>query len=259
MTGRGTLTEPRARGLGSAAGLLCAWEQGAAVPSGAVGAALLRAAGVVEDLATALDLPLSDSSVLLAAVYARTFGERVQAETSCASCGERLELELPLHRIDPVPEPAAHGTTVVTVPDGADVAGGELLVRCPTLRDVVAAGDAPDPETELLSRCVTDGKGGAVDVAALTPDVRRAVDRAAEQLAGAGALVVRSACPGCGGSVSADVDLAALLWQRVTTEAGRVLGEVAELAAAFGWAESEVLALSEHRRAAYLTLVRGRP
>jgi len=35
-----------------------------------------------------------------------------------------------------------------------------------------------------------------------------------------------------------------------------LLGDVAELAAAFGWSESEVLALSEARRRAYLDLAR---
>ena len=55
-----------------------------------------------------------------------------------------------------------------------------------------------------------------------------------------------------------DVDVAALVWQRICLEVPAVLAEVAELSAAFGWSEADVLAMSRVRRDAYLALVRGR-
>jgi hypothetical protein len=54
--------------------------------------------------------------------------------------------------------------------------------------------------------------------------------------------------------VSAVVDPAMLLWSAVETHAVALLQDVADLAAAFGWNESDVLALSPRLRAAYLEL-----
>ena len=67
---------------------------------------------------------------------------------------------------------------------------------------------------------------------------------------------MRLACPECGSDVAAEVDPVALLADRVSDEVRDLLGDVAELAAAFGWSETEVLQLSEARRRAYLDLAR---
>ena len=70
---------------------------------------------------------------------------------------------------------------------------------------------------------------------------------------------VRASCPECGADVGAPLDVGALLWDRVARAAGEALHEVAELAAAFGWSEADVLGLTPLRRRAYLELVRGGP
>ena len=117
-------------------------------------------------------------------------------------------------------------------------------MRCPTSRDLLAAAASADPTAALLARCVTDAGGTAVDPASLAGPRRAAVDAAAERLAGAAAVVLRAGCPACGGEVRVDVDVAALLWQRICVEVPVVLAEVAELSAAFGWSEADVLAIS---------------
>jgi hypothetical protein len=135
--------------------------------------------------------------------------------------------------------------------------GGQLVVRCPTSRDLLGAAASADPAVELLTRCVTDASGSAVDPTSWDGRQRAAVDAAAEQLAGAAAVVLRSACPNCAAEVGVDVDIPALVWQRISMEVPVVLAEVAELATAFGWSEADVLAMSRVRRDAYLALVRG--
>jgi hypothetical protein len=120
----------------------------------------------------------------------------------------------------------------------------------------VAVAAAADPAAALLARCVTAAGGSPVDVAALPEDVRVEVDAAAEQLAGPGSVVVRVDCPECGAQARAPLDVPALLWERVRLAAPALLEQVAELAAAFGWSEAEVLALGPARRSAYLALTR---
>jgi hypothetical protein len=234
------------------AALLAAWEEGGTVPSSAVGAVLLRHAGVVDDLDTYLDLPLPTTSALVARVYSSRFGDTVEGVLTCGSCAEPLEVSLPLDAFGDIPD--RPDTATVPLPQ----AGGALVVRCPTTRDLLAVAAVPDPAPALLARCLTDADGTAIDPGSLDPDTIEAVDAAAEDLAGRAAVLVRSTCPNCGSEVSADVDLPRLLWQRVSDEVPAVLAEVAELASAFGWSETDILAMSAPRRAAYLGLARSR-
>src|SRR5206468_2697731 len=61
-------------------------------------------------------------------------------------------------------------------------------------------------------------------------------------------------CPACARRWSVVFDAAEFLWREVDERAGALLDEVAALATAFGWAETEILALPEPRRRHYLAL-----
>ncbi|MFC0031708.1 hypothetical protein ACFFMM_19490 [Micromonospora chaiyaphumensis] len=226
--------------------LLAVWEAAATAPPAARGPVLLHAAGLLPDLDAALDLPVGTVAALAARLSVDSFGDPVDAVLTCG-CGEVLDVALPL---DPVAGLPAGDT-------GA-VAGGTLRVRAPTARDLLAAGHSDDPLGTLLARCVRDADGRPVAPGELTADQRRAVDTAAEELAGAAAVVLRTRCPGCGDAVVAALDVTELLWERVTHRAPAVLAEVATLAAAYGWAEADILALPAGRRRAYLALASGR-
>jgi hypothetical protein len=138
--------------------------------------------------------------------------------------------------------------------DDATVAVEGVVVRGPTTEDLLMALSSARPSATLRQRCVTWPAG--VDPLDLPPEVHARVDAAAEELTGASALRVRLGCPECGRDVTAEVDPVALLADRVSDEVRDLLGDVAELAAAFGWSETEVLQLSEARRRAYLDLAR---
>jgi hypothetical protein len=233
--------------LRTRAGLLAAWEATVAVPELARGPALVAEAGLADDLDAALDLPLGESAALAARLHADAFGDEVEGLVTCEPCGTVLDVSVPLAEL-----PAPRGdATVVVAP------GGELRVRAPTTRDLLAARDSPDPAQALLAACVTGAGGAPADPDALDEASLALVDDAAEELAGAAAIVVRVACPECGAAVAAPLDVGALLAERVARAAAEALGEVAELAAAFGWSEAEVLALTPLRRRAYVELVRG--
>jgi hypothetical protein len=228
--------------------LLSAWEAAAALPPAARGAALLERAGYVDDLDAALDLPVGEGAALAARVYADAFGEVVEGLVTCAACTTVLDVSLPLRAL-----PDAPGEATAVVAHG----GRELRVRAPTTRDLLAARERADPAHALLSACVSEAGGRPADPDELTEQARDLVDAAAEELAGAAATMVRATCPECGADVAAPLDVGALLWDRVARAAGEGLREVAELAAAFGWSETEILALPAMRRRAYLELARS--
>ncbi|GGR76824.1 hypothetical protein GCM10010169_21260 [Micromonospora fulviviridis] len=226
--------------------LLAVWEAAATAPPAARGPVLLHGAGLLPDLDAALDLPVGTAAALAARLHADAFGDPVDAVLTC-SCGEVLDVALPLAPVAGLP-----------AGDTGTVADGTLRVRAPTARDLLAAGRSDDPLGTLLARCVRDAADRPVAPGELTADQRRAVDAAAEELAGAAAVVLRTRCPGCGEAVVAALDVAELLWERVAGRAPAVLAEVATLAAAYGWAEADILALPAGRRRAYLALAAGR-
>ncbi|MET7969401.1 hypothetical protein [Micromonospora sp. NPDC005305] len=226
--------------------LLAVWEAAATAPPAARGPVLLHAAGLLPDLDAALDLPVGTVAALAARLSVDSFGDPVDAVLTCG-CGEVLDVALPLDPVAGLP-----------TGDAGAVAGGTLRVRAPTARDLLAAGRSGDPLGTLLARCVRDAGGRPVAPGDLTAEQRRAVDAAAEELAGAAAVVLRTRCPGCGDPVVAALDVAELLWERVAGRAPAVLAEVATLAAAYGWAEADILALPAGRRRAYLALAAER-
>jgi hypothetical protein len=52
------------------------------------------------------------------------------------------------------------------------------------------------------------------------------------------------------------LDIASYLWSEIHAWAGRMLRDVHALAAAYGWREADILAMSPWRRQAYLEMIR---
>lgn len=213
-------------------GLLGLWEALASADPPVRGARLLVAAGVATDQEAALDLPLARASELALHELRTRCGPTLDTVVACHGCGTPLDVPLDLD--------AALDSVTPTPPEPAAVAGRSL--RAPTTRDVVDALADPDPATALRTRCLGHDPGAAEETTW-------------EQLAGAAALAARVDCPACGARFTADVDVVALLTDHLADQARVLLADVAELAAAYGWSEADILALPAPRRRAYLELV----
>jgi hypothetical protein len=218
---------------GTAAALLASWEAAASAP------AVLRGPAALEpDHDRVYDLPLAEVAALATARLAQWSRDEVDGVLTCAGCGELLDVRVRLSDLREEPR----------------VTPGRYALRSPTARDMAAAAAAPDPRAVLLRRCVAEADGTAIDPADLDAADLAEIDEALESLAGSALPMLTAGCPECGGTASGVVDVPGLLWQYVAAEAGTVLRDVARLAAAYGWSETDVLALSPHRRAAYLAL-----
>ena len=62
-------------------------------------------------------------------------------------------------------------------------------------------------------------------------------------------------CTECGHGWDALLDIGACFWDELGSRAHQLLESVHRLASAYGWRESEILALSPARRAAYLNMI----
>ncbi len=101
------------------------------------------------------------------------------------------------------------------------------------LRDLVTSGDLPTDSTPVID---------ALD--------------AADPLI---AFTVVTTCPACGHRTEHPLDLETFALRRLRERQGRLMAEIHELARAYGWTESEILAVPEARRARYRALIDADP
>lgn len=233
--------------------LLPAWEMGSLAPPVARGAVLAHVMGVTATLDDALDLPLDALAVALARNYAEQFADNAAGTLACPGCGEVLDVEVPVALVATA---GASDESVVTTPGGQTV-----RLRVPSTRDVLAATDDIDVAAALLARAIVADEEPVDDGGerALSAADRAALESALDSMAGAAAVSVRADCPLCATTVSAPVDIADFVWERIAQRAPALLADVATLAAHFGWAQDAILSLTPLRRDAYLALVRGVP
>jgi len=237
----------------SSADLLDIWEHGASVD--ARERALLLLAYARPDLPDASlgTVPIGRRDASLLELRGTTFGRTLVALTPCPSCGDALELEL-----DPATLPVDPGEEAASLPIAVTTGRRAIRVRRPTTDDLAAALEAAETATgsaseaarrTLIGRLLEDAAPDEIG-----PDLEAAVERAIA-LADPGLdLGVGVSCPACEHAWEAWIDVPAFLWIEIAASARRIAGEVAGLAAAYGWRESDVLELTPWRRQLYLEL-----
>lgn len=226
----------------SAQAVLIAWEQGRhrhPVDRALLLRALSSPATEHADLA---DEPLGRCNVALLKARASTFGAWLRAGLDCPVCGAALEIVLDTYELlGANPEPADHVEIEI---DG-------IRFRSPCHRDlahIAGESDTDTAATMLASLCAVDADVDEhSDVAALIAEIELALERADPWVNPSLSL----SCGECGHRWSEVLDVPALFWAEVEHRARMLLDEVHLLARAYGWTEGAILALSEHRRAAY--------
>jgi hypothetical protein len=225
--------------------LLDIWDRGSDLHPVDRGLLALHAAFPATSCDTLAGWPLGVRNRALAELFGSWFGPALEAWAACDACGEQLEFEMDTRVLiaqDAAPA-AAEPAVAATV--------GSHSFRLPSSRDVALAAREPTAELAAASllRICWMGSGAAPAFS------DREIEEAGEQLALADPLAevrVRLDCPGCGREWEDTLDLALFVWAEVESRAKRLLLDVHQLARAYGWAEGEILALSERRRRFYL-------
>src|SRR5688500_5551313 len=107
----------------------------------------------------AVDLVAADRDRLLAAVYKKAFGDRIESTVSCAGCGQPFDLDFSLDRVlESIDNRDSSEWNVL--PDGRFRAANGVSFRLPTGNDELAAIGMTTEEVEalLLSRCTEGGE-----------------------------------------------------------------------------------------------------
>jgi hypothetical protein len=233
--------------------LLELWERGFAAPTAERAGALLQLTGVAASSAALAALPLGERERALLSLRRALLGARMDAVADCPQCGERYDVAFDVDTLlaSAAAQPA---DTVRVIHD--DI---EITVRPLTVGDLGVASSSDDPAAVLFERCVVSAVRGAdvIDAAALPSGARSAVGdalAALDPLCDSSASLV---CVACGHSWTAALDATTYLWRELHAWAERLLRQVHALAAAYGWTEDDVFALTPWRRAAYVALAGG--
>ena len=216
------------------------------------------------------DWPLGRRNQALAELHCAYFGQTLQGWTSCASCGEKLEFGLDSRVI-----------TAEELNNDEGSQSSEPIVlnrgtfRLPTSRDLAKAAQENDSRLaaiRIVENCRiapprspgTSAEHDQTSGQVLEPRSEswsdEDLEEIGERMASADPLAetrLTLHCPKCENDWEATLDIVSFLWAEIEARARRLLLEIHTLASAYGWTETEILSLSENRRARYVQMVQS--
>jgi hypothetical protein len=245
------VTSPAARDL------LSAWELGLPCSIPQRGIVLLGALSPRRSVEDLLGMSLGERDERLLEAHRLLFGQRLSSVVTCPSCSVELELDLSVDDLLAAAERDDGAGELEVEADGWVVRGRPLSVR-----DVLDAAvlDADGGRALLLSRSIDsvtpagEDESAPIDSVPLPNEVEAAFLGELARRNPTGALDIEQTCPDCAHVWTTPFDAVGYLWAEIHGWAQRMLREVHSLARAYGWRESDILALSPVRRAAYLDM-----
>lgn len=183
------------------------------------------------------------------------FGTRMDANSCCPSCDEKVEFQLDTQVICNPELPLWDGGEATHYDDDSQVIFKPA--NSYALRDIASVVEIEGPEVaeqELLFQCVLQyKKNGIMQPVETMPE--EFLDKVAEKIKDIDThseISCRLSCPECEHSWAESFDIANYLWHEIEIKAQIILTEVQVLARAFGWWEGDILSLSDIRRKYYL-------
>lgn len=232
--------------------LLDLWEATLGEPPDVAALRLLSAAHPELGLDGVAALPIGRRDAALLEIWEQSFGGRLIGTSRCQECGENAEITFDVDQIRIQPPDS---------PDLSIVVGDRVVAfRLPTTSDLLAARSlttVDEVRRALIQSCVlpSDGELAAPAIADLSEDSIERVEAAMAAADPQADIQLNLECPACRSPSSISFDIVTFLLGDIDAWARRTLHEVALLASSFGWRESDVLALSPHRRQYYLAAV----
>ena len=233
--------------------LLDTWDRAATLDRPWRELALLESASGIP-FETLAHLSIGERDRMLLAVRIGTFGAHLECETTCPSCGVRLELAL-------------DANLLVVPPRTVDPSELEFTDDVWTIRFRL-------PDSTDLAACAADGADGhnaadvlehrCISVVTADPDSTPSVlpsrlrERVAERMSvldPQADVSLNLTCAACRHAWQAPFDPGVFLLHEVDGYAGRLTAEVHRLARAYGWSETSILEMSPVRRRRYLSLL----
>lgn len=237
--------------------LLRVWEEGSV--RSPERRSLLLLASACEELSPEqlVGLSAGQRDARLLALREELFGAQLACLDTCPGCGEHVEVQLTVGDLRRESAPTRPATLSLARDET------EILFRLPTCRDLLRIDRTHTPEAhrrQLLDTCILEirrpgGNGSAACAHELDEAAADAIEAAMAEADPQADVDLDLRCPECGHAWHTPFDIGAFLWTEIHHWARRLLRDVHRLASAYGWCESDILALSAPRRQAYLDLI----
>lgn len=239
----------------SASELLDIWEAGQQCSHVRQALLLLDRAFPNQSLETLAQLTIGQRDGYILDLRQGLFGNQLTGLAQCPNCQEINEIELQIDTLrrsplTPLPKSfcleSARYRIEFRLPNSADLEG--LSISSPE-----------SMQQTLLEQCLLSiqYEGAACPVESLPSAVIETLLGRMAQVEPQADIQFLLACAECQHHWQMGFDIVAFFWREIDTWARRTLGEVHQLAKAYGWREADVLALSAWRRQYYLELCRS--
>lgn len=208
-------------------------------------------------------LSLGQRNLRIFALREQLFGSSLACYVACPECETGIEFTIQIADIR-----VGEWSEVVLESHSISFEGITVTFRLPTSEDLAAvvpfgasghADETAQARQHLLKRCVmaitlADDQTAVapLEVASLPEDVVFALTEAMIDLDPQADIAFNVDCEECAHNWSVDLDIAAYFWTEASALAQRLLADVHTLASAYGWAEADILAMSDIRRRFYL-------
>jgi hypothetical protein len=178
------------------------------------------------------------------------FGPKLQVMATCPQCGQQLEMTLLANELSGVA--SDDGSEAVV-----EVEDYQLACRAPNSEDLMACvgSDLAAARQILLRRCVR--VKCQAESAELPQEIAALAARRVAELDPKADVHIQLTCPDCERHWSEAFDIVSFFWTEIDAWARRLLRQVHALASAYGWRESDILALNPTRREIYLAMVQA--
>jgi hypothetical protein len=210
-------------------------------------------------------LTVGDREALLLQLRRQTFGDRLACVLTCPSevCGEKMDLDLSIGDLLLPPYAWTGQVHEISLPGGEDGGSYRVRFRLPTGADQEAAAALARTNAEaavalVLRRCVErvlDGDGREVPVTELPASIVAGLAAAMAERDPQAETILELTCPACETAFTAPFDAADYLHRELRDHGRAVYREVHQLALAYHWSETEILAMTRQRRRLYLGLL----
>ena len=194
-----------------------------------------------------------DRDQLLAMVYKRIYGSKIESTIKCRQCGENFDMDFGLDDLVESLSPTSCETLGVTLQGESYFQLGEGIgFRLPTGEDECAViGLSPKEAKEaLLARCVQ----GGLEVDTLA-EYSGAIQSTMEALSPLVDVELDAQCAECGHGQRVHFDMQHYLLSSIQGERKRLMQEIHALASNYGWSLSEILNLPRNQRRTLAGLV----
>lgn len=187
-------------------------------------------------------LTTSDRDRLLAAVYERTFGDRVESTTRCTQCASLFDLDFSMSALRRVLDTPLPDTATIET-DGS-VKLSEVRFRLPTGDDEMAVMGLGSEEAERLLRERCPIEGSLEQVEAAMEEVAPILDQDLDAF-----------CPECRASQKVHFDVQFYLLRAIEQGRKQLLRDVHTIASAYQWHFREILELPRTERQIFVHLI----